>query len=111
VLKNSPDQALEDLRKGESAIMMPYIECSVTSFIFPNLGDLSNPPVLLSPILLGCQTKNAKVVAIAVGSLQRLVGVKGAITAVRLFVKLAPLRTYIDLIGLVCWASQPYLLF
>ena len=40
-------------------------------------------PVLLAPIVLGCGTKNTKVISIAVGALQRLSGVRGAITEVR----------------------------
>ena len=35
--------------------------------------------MLLAPVLLGCQTKNAKIIACAIACLQRLVGIRGAV--------------------------------
>lgn len=55
-LKSNPDGTLNSTRSG-------------------GFGDAKDD-TLLRPIILGCETKNSKVVAIAVGILMRLVGMK-----------------------------------
>ncbi|GAA99507.1 uncharacterized protein L969DRAFT_86766 [Mixia osmundae IAM 14324] len=77
LLRTSPEQALADLRQESAALA-------------------GQTPILLQPILLGCQTRVPKVVAISIGSLQRLVGVRGAITSSNISPVLQTLRSVLS---------------
>lgn len=75
LIKN-PDDALRDLKRGEPPRSPSQLRAEYALTVD---GPSS---IILSPILLGCQSKNAKLIASAVACLQRLVGVKGAVTQV-----------------------------
>lgn len=62
---------------------MQFVWYSLTWTGFLSIDSAGKQPVLLAPIVLGCSTKNPKVTSIAVSGLQRLTGVRGAITEVQ----------------------------
>lgn len=74
ILRASPEQATENLAAGACVHVTQLIH-------YPDLRVSSLPEGpqsddLLRPVFMGCATKNAKVVAISLGSLQRLIALK-----------------------------------
>lgn len=69
ILRTSPEQATLNLASGK---------CLTIDYILPSQVCVDGPQSndLLRPVFMGCATKNAKVVAISLGSLQRLIALK-----------------------------------
>ena len=72
ILRSSPEQATASLASGGFVIhTSPPLSCLVSY-----VEDGAQSDDLLRPVFMGCATKNAKVVAISLGSLQRLIALK-----------------------------------
>jgi hypothetical protein len=72
IIRASPEQATATLASGTSVFTKPPI------FTFVQVCSSDGPQSddLLRPVFMGCATKNAKVVAMSLGSLQRLISLK-----------------------------------
>ena len=82
ILRSSPEQATANLASGACRAT-----CSSSS-THRCAADGPQSEDLLRPVFMGCETKNAKVVAISLGSLQRLIALKAVPqSAVPLIVK------------------------
>ena len=73
ILRASPEQATTDLASG-SCYLAGWLLLADIPFCLNLDGPQSDD--LLKPVFMGCATKNAKVVAISLGSLQRLIALK-----------------------------------
>ena len=83
ILRASPEQAIENLASGMSHFFGVSV---ITLLSFGSEGPRSDD--LLRPVFMGCATKNAKVVAMSLGSLQRLIALRAVPqSAVPLIVK------------------------
>ena len=72
ILRSSPEQATASLASGGFVVPTSLLpSCLVSS-----VEDGAQSDDLLRPVFMGCATKNAKVVAISLGSLQRLIALK-----------------------------------
>jgi hypothetical protein len=71
ILKSSPEQATINLTSGSH-----YSSTGSKVTLSHCLVDGLQSDGLLKPVLMGCATKNAKVVGISLGSLQRLIALK-----------------------------------
>lgn len=70
ILRSSPEQATANLASGLHALLSSNYAQLTMVVDGPQSDDL------LRPVFMGCATKNAKVVAISLGSLQRLIALK-----------------------------------
>ena len=61
---------------GCRCVCTRYLTCSNILTFFKSLPEGPQSDDLLRPVFMGCATKNAKVVAISLGSLQRLIALK-----------------------------------
>jgi hypothetical protein len=72
ILRASPEQATANLASGTRHRLPPTL--SLMNIVHVVDGPQSDD--LLRPVFMGCATKNAKVVAISLGSLHRLISLK-----------------------------------
>ncbi|KAH0826455.1 guanine nucleotide exchange factor in Golgi transport N-terminal-domain-containing protein [Lanmaoa asiatica] len=73
ILRSSPEQAMASLASGGFVIHVYSFSLCPSSDM---LEDGAQSDDLLHPVFMGCATKNAKVVATLLGSLQRLIALK-----------------------------------